>query len=102
MHKMLTPNVVCCRGLILFCLRTLINHNGGRARRFLPSTLFPLPVFVILIEGANATHSHPKWKTIKDKQLRQADTTDVDSNAKYATVFDVRPGTEALKKERKK
>lgn len=30
--KMLTPNVVPRRGLILFCLRTLINHNTESER----------------------------------------------------------------------
>lgn len=64
----------------------------------------PLPV--ILIEGANATYSHPtKRKTIKDTlpdrqterltdiQEDQPDALPTESNAKYATVFDVRPGT---------
>lgn len=64
----------------------------------------PLPV--ILIEGANATYSHPtKRKTIKDtlserQTDRQSDTHEnqpdalpTESNAKYATVFDVRHGT---------
>lgn len=126
---MLTPNVVPRRGLILFCLRTLINHNTERARgrerawawgrrpagRKTGGTRLSMRSRVDgLLQKTPASYinwrckcdvlaphqtennkGHPARKTDRqaDTHEDQPDALPTESNAKYATVFDVRHGT---------